>query len=190
VTNAPHDSIGRPLAPHVDRYRPCCTTDAQRAEFDRLVALNKTPWPERRQGRSVIGEARRYFETCDPEKIGAGLYDFSIMGSGGFDDIAHYNLHGFRAEYPHPMLYLSQLIALEVERWPMSYRLDPDGYHSFKVYTDGMHAGQVAHAIVKLANDHAPRIGADFTRRVRERETEELRRLADKLGVAIQWPLL
>src|SRR5207253_7122079 len=171
------------------RYRPKCNTDAQRQESDRLRALNKSAWPEKGQGKSVIAEARRYFETGDPTKIGEGLYHLSIMGSGGFNDIAHYNLHGFRAEYPHPLIYISELVAPEVKRWPMSYRIDPDGYHSFYVYTDGMHSGQVAHQVVKLANEHVERLKADFLDKTYQSKREQLHQLAADLGYALQPPL-
>lgn len=177
------------LQRHVDRYRGSCSTDVQRAEFDRLIGLDKTPWPMKWKGASVIGEARRFFETGNNEKIGHALYDFSIQGSGGFNDIAHFNLYGFRAEYPHPLIYITELVAPEARRWPMSYRQDPDGYHSFGVYTDGLHKGKVAHEIILLANLHLDRLKADFVKQAQDRKLEQLHALADELGFAMQPPL-
>src|SRR3990172_1567769 len=105
-----------------------CTTDAQRATCERLHAEEKTAYPERRQGRSVIAEFRRYCETFDPEKIGQGLYRFSTGGAGGLNEIAHFDIHGFRHVYSHPCRYIEDLLYYEANRGHWDPREDPNGY--------------------------------------------------------------
>lgn len=161
-----------------------CKTDAQLLEANRLIGLGKAVYVMSRQGKGVVAEFRRYVEKRDPEQIGDGLYHLMIQGAGGFNDIAHFNLHGFRSVYPHPAMMIEQLILPEIRRWPDRFE-DADHGHSFYVYTDGMNAGQVAIAIVKIATDNWDGLIDDYNGIVRSHDEAELRRLADKLGVTI-----
>lgn len=161
-----------------------CKTDAQRKEADRLIGLGKTVYVGKGQGKSVVAQFRRYVEKRDPEQIGDALYYLMIQGSGGFNDIAHFNLYGFRDVYPHPTLMLEQLIFPEVKRWPDHFS-DPDSYHSFYVYTDGVHAGQVARQIVDIAAANRRELARDFMAIHQAAEKAELERLAAKLGATV-----
>lgn len=162
-----------------------CKTDAQRTTVLRLQALGKTAYPERRQGRTVIAEFRRYCETRDAAKIGEGLYAFSIYGAGGLNDIAHFDLHGFRHEYPHPALYIERLLLPETSRGFYDPREDPDGYHSFYVYTDGMTAGEVCREILAIADERRTALIEDLNGQVTAAKRAQLEALADELGVEL-----
>ena len=162
-----------------------CTTQAQRETCQRLHSQGKTAYPESRQGKTVIAEFRRYCETFDPEKIGQGLYRFSTGGAGGLDEIAHYNLHGFRHVFRHPIFYIDELLVPRVARWPEARRVDPNGYHSYYVYTDGMTAGEVAFAIIDLAAEHRDRVLADYTRKRDAAALAEAERLAESVGMQV-----
>lgn len=155
-----------------------CTTDAQRATVTRLHEQGVTAYAETRQGRTVVAECRRYFETCDAEKIGAGLYAFSTGGAGGFNEIAHYDLGGFRHVYHHPAVYLNL-----VERARRGH--DPREFHSQYVYTDGMTAGEVAVAIFALAEAHEDAVTADYRLRRDAEALAEAQRLAESLGMKL-----
>jgi hypothetical protein len=161
------------------------TTDVQREKMRELFALNKDVYPESRQGKSVIAAFARYCKTFDSEKIDQGLYHFSIMGAGGLDDIAHYNIHGFRGVYPHPANYIEGLLIPSVERWPEARRIDPNDYHSLDVYTDGMTAGEVAHAIIDIAAEQKARVYADWKQKHDTAALETATRLAADLGMKL-----
>lgn len=163
-----------------------CKTDAQRETCERLHAADKMAYPERRQGRTVVAEFRRYCETRDAEKIGEGLYHFSICGAGGLNDIAHFDLRGFRAEYPHPALYLERLLFPELERsWRADPREDPEGYHSYYVYTDGMTAGEVCLAVVRIAEQMREELLRDWQERMNAAKLAAARELAAELGMKV-----
>lgn len=163
-----------------------CKTDEQRATCERLHAADKTAYPERRQGKTVVAEFRRYCETRDAAKIGEGLYHFSIMGAGGLNDIAHFNLGGFRREYPHPALYLERLLFPELDRsWHSDPREDPEGFHSYYVYTDGMTSGEVCLAIVRIAENLRAELAQDFNERVNTAKRAQARELAESLGMKL-----
>lgn len=163
-----------------------CKTDEQRATCERLHAADKTAYPERRQGNTVVAEFRRYCETRNPEKIGEGLYHFSIMGAGGLNDIAHYDIHGFRRQYPHPALYLERLLFPEIDRsWHSDPREDPEGFHSYFVYTDGMTSGEVCLAIVRIAESLRAELAQDCDARVATAKIEQARELAESLGMKL-----
>lgn len=177
------DSLGRPMQPHIDRYRPMCKTAEQRKEFDRLVGKSITPWPSKFRGARVLQEARLYFHTYDPEKIGQALYDFSIMGSGGFDDIAHYNLQGFRGYYPHPIVYVAELVLPETSKWK-HHRIN-----SLGVYTDGLNKREVGRQLLELVNSCIDPMKKHYESTVRAADIAKLEELATKLNVSMQYPL-
>ena len=165
-----------------------CTTPAQRERCDQLHAQGKTAYPYARQGKSVIAEFRRYCETFDPEKIGKGLYDWSIMGSGGLDDIAHYDLHGFRATYPHPAYYIEGLLIPEIRRWwPVTDTEvdDPNWFHSQGVYTDGMTKGEVAFRIIEIATEQKERVYADWKAKRDATALGQAQALAESVGMKV-----
>jgi hypothetical protein len=163
-----------------------CKTDPQRFEANRLIGLGKTVYVRNRTGTGIIREFRRYVEKRDPGQIGEGLYELMIQGSGGFNDIAHFDLGGFRDVYRHPALMLERLIFPEVERWPENFR-DPDNYHSFAVYKDGMHAGQVSCEIVRIAAAARREMTRDYLHIERAGDRTELERLAAKLGATVTY---
>ena len=162
-----------------------CTTPVQRATCERLHAEGKTAYPERRQGKTVVAEFRRYCETRDPEKIGPGLYHFSIMGAGGLDDIAHYDIHGFRHEYPHPAVYIERLLMPETNRWYFDPREEPNGFHSQHVYTDGMTAGEVCRDILAIADAQREQIARSGLAKIQEEKLAKAERLAEDLGMRL-----
>ena len=162
-----------------------CKTDVQRERMLELHAQRKDVYEEVRQGKSVISAFRRYCETFDAEKIDSGLYHFSTMGSGGLNDIAHFGLHGFRGVYPHPAIYIAELLIPEIARWPESRRIDPNDYHSLYVYTDGMTAGEVAHAIIALATEHKERVYADWKQKRDSAALKEAESLAASVGMKL-----
>jgi hypothetical protein len=155
-----------------------CTTDAQRATVTRLHAEEKVAYPEKRQGKGVVAAFRRYCETCDPEKIDAGLYHFSTGGAGGLNEIAHYDIHGFRHVYHHPAIYLERLLAPELDRWP---RQD----FAYYVYTDGMTAGEVCDEIADLAVTHRGQVLAHYKAAVDADSLAAATRLAESLGMKL-----
>jgi hypothetical protein len=154
-----------------------CTTDAQQATVTRLHAEEKVAYPEKRQGKGVVAAFRRYCETRDPEKIDAGLYHFSTQGAGGLNEIAHFDIHGFRHVYAHPAIYLQELLFPEMER----YR----GDHSFYVYTDGMTAGEVADAILELAHEHHAALLEDARSKIKAKRLAQATELAESLGMKL-----
>lgn len=162
-----------------------CTTDAQRAMVEQLHERNVDAWPEKRLGKSVIASFRRYLETCDASKIDNGLYEFSMHGGGGLNSIAHFSIDGFRSVYPHPAMFIEDLLIPQVSRWPESLRIDPLGYHSLHVYTDGLTSGHVAHAIIDLAAGAKERVYADWKRKHDAAALAEAERLADSLGMRL-----
>lgn len=161
-----------------------CTTDAQRATCERLHAADKTAYPQKRQGKTVVAEFRRYCETRDPEKIGQGLYHFSIMGAGGLNDIAHYDLHGFRHKYPHPAIYLERLLFPEVDRG-YDVREEPNWCHSQDVYTDGMTNGEVCLAVVRIAEQVRQKLSDDLAEKVSAARLAKAQELAASIGMKV-----
>lgn len=161
-------------------------TDVQRDRMRELFADGRDAYAESRQGKTVIGEFRRYLETCDPEKIGEGLYHFSTMGAGGLNEIAHFNLHGFRSVYPHPAVYLERLLLPQAERhgW-LEDGVDPNDYHSLYVYTDGLTAGDVCTAVLELAREHHDRVVADYRSARNAAALAEAERLAESVGMRL-----
>lgn len=162
------------------------TTEVQRARMLTLANEGKDVYAENRQGKTVIGEFRRYCETRDPERIGKGLYHFSTMGSGGLNDIAHFNLHGFRAEYPHPVHYIQRLLVPEMQRnarWMDD--TDVNGFHSHYVYKDGMTAAEVSVAIMELADKFGPELKSDYYMRRNTRLLEQATELASSIGMKV-----
>jgi hypothetical protein len=160
-----------------------CTTAAQLATCERLHAEDKTAYPEKRQGKTVIAEFRRYCETFDAEKIGEGLYHFSTGGAGGLNEIAHYDIHGFRHVYRHPCRYIEDLLYYEANRGHWDPREDPNGYHSFYVYTDGMTAGEVFAAILVIAGDRREVVRADFLAKANAAALAQASELAARIGM-------
>lgn len=172
-------------ARHAERLERAKTPE-QRATMQRLHEEGKTAWPESRQGKSVVAEFRRYVEQRDPEKIGKGLYHWSTMGSGGLNEIAHYDIYGFRSVYPHPALYIERLLIPEIERWgPERLEDDPNAYHSLYVYTDGMTAGEVAAEIIEIAAANRSSVLADWKQKHDAAALAEATRLADSLGLQL-----
>jgi hypothetical protein len=167
------------------------TTEEQRAKMLVLANRGKDVYPEARQGKGVVAEFRRYCETRDPEKIGKGLYHFSTMGAGGLNDIAHFNLHGFRAEYPHPVHYIQRLLVPEMQRNARYLEDDPrfpgdcNGFHSHYVYTDGMTAAEVSMAIMELAAKYGPELKSDWYMRRNTRVLSEASELAESIGMKV-----
>jgi len=162
-----------------------CTTDAQRATCERLHAADKTAYPEKRQARTVIAEFRRYCETFDPEKIGHGLYRFSTGGAGGLNEIAHFDIYGFRHVYWHPCRYIEDLLYFEANRGHWDPREDPNGYHSFYVYTDGMTAGEVFAAILEIADDRREIVRADLLAKASAAALAKATELAESIGMKV-----
>ena len=164
-----------------------CRTAAQSAKCLELHDRGKTAWPNPRQGKTVVAEFRRYCEALDSSKIGKGLYDWSIMGSGGLNDIAHYDLHGFRGTYPHPAHYIEGLLIPEVSRWPVddTETDDPDWFHSQGVYTDGMTKGEVAFRIIEIALEQKERVYLDWKTKNDASKLAEAQRLAESLGMKV-----
>jgi hypothetical protein len=162
------------------------TTDAQRARMRELFAAGKDAYAEARQGKSVVAAFRRYCETCDPEKIDAGLYHFSTGGAGGLNEIAHFNLHGFRGVYPHPAIYLHRLLLPQADRhgW-LEDGVDPNDYHALYVYTDGMTAGDVMLAILKIAAEHDERIVQDYSAKQDAERLAAATALAESIGMRL-----
>jgi hypothetical protein len=64
----------------------------------------KTP----RQTDLIVSSIRKVFETNDINHLTKSAYDFLHLSSGF---IAHYNLHGFRAEYDNVSLLKNRLAA-------------------------------------------------------------------------------
>jgi hypothetical protein len=171
-----------------ERQLSHATTEPQRARMRELFALDKDAWAEKRQGKSVIAEFRRYVETCDPEKIGQGLYAFST--SSPLNDIAHFNLHGFRHVWDHPALYIQELLipataSCRAENWPESFHADPEDYYWLHVYTDGLTSGDIVCAIVAIAAEHRDRVLADWQTKHDAAALAEATRLAESLGMKL-----
>jgi len=164
-----------------------CTTEAQRERCQRLHEQGKTAYPYKWQGKTIVAEFRRYCESFDPEKIGPGLYDWSIMGSGGLDDIAHYDLHGFRGTYPHPAHYIEGLLIPEISRWPIddTAKDDPNWFHSQGVYTDGMTKGEVAFRIIEIAAEQKERVYADWKTKRDAKALAQAEQLAASVGMKV-----
>jgi hypothetical protein len=158
----------------------------QKETMERLFEEGKDAYPESRQGKTVVEEFRRYVDTRDPEKIGNGLYHFSTMGAGGLNDIAHFNIHGFRSVYPHPAVYIERLLICEIERWsPERLAEDPNAYHSLYVYTDGMTSGEVAARIIEIAYTNRREVLADWKERRYAEDLAEATRLAARIGMRL-----
>lgn len=151
MTQAEREAVGRRQQEALDR----CTTDVQRERCHALHAQGKATYPVRRKGVGVVAEFRRYVETGDAGKIGPGLYDLSTSGAGGFNDIAHFDLNGYR-------------------------------FHSYHVYTDGMTSGEVADAILKIAQGERGRLEADLQAKVDAARLAEAQRLATLLGMRLE----
>lgn len=148
-----------------------CRTEAQRARVRELHAQDICCYPESRQGKGVVAACRRYLETGDAGKIDEGLYRFAIAGAGGLNEIAHYDINGFRHVYADPAKFLD-LIDHEESR-PFSRQ-----EHSSYVYTDGMTSQEVRGTIVALAAEHAGGVRA----RSENKRREEAFALASALG--------
>lgn len=165
------------------------STDAQRRRLMSLFALGKDVYASNCTGASIVAQFRRYVETGDSAKIGRALYVFSHATGGGFSDIAHYDLEGYRRSYSHPALYVECVVLAAWPAWPESYREHPEGYHCATVYRDGMTSGDVVHAIVKIALEQRDRLIADLQAQRDAADLAEAQRLADRLGMRlVAWP--
>lgn len=150
-------------------------TPAQRATVERLHAEGKTAWVEKRTGKGVIAEATRYFKTGDVEKLGVGLYNFSIYVLG---EIAHFNLEGFRHVYRDVRDYL-RFLGHEARR------VAQVSGHSEHVYTDGLTGSEVFHAILTVADAERERIFAEGAEADRSAAFAQATRLAESLGMEL-----
>lgn len=162
-----------------------CNTEEQICTVKRLHAVGKTVYPENRRGEGVVAEFRSYLTTRDPEKIRQGLYRFSMGGAGGLNEIAHFNLDGFRSVYHHPTVYLERLLYPCVERMHHDPHKEPDGFHSQYVYTDGLTAGEVLRRILNLADEHREVVTADYADKERAAVLAEAQRLAAVVGMKV-----
>jgi hypothetical protein len=124
-------------------------TPAQQKRLDELQDENGWPriftYPV--QGKTIVGQFRRYVTQEDAEQIGHALYDF-LMGVCGF--IAEYGLippdGGFRIKWAEP----ANLIA-ELSNGGWAQR---DHHRAERVYSDGMTDVDVLAAIDQLADEY------------------------------------
>lgn len=155
-----------------------CTTAAQRRTCERLHSEGKTAYPEKRQGKTVVSEFLRYCQYRDPSKIRQGLYHFSTMGAGGLNEIAHYNLDGFRHVYWHPHLYIDRLFLPEEERhWQVE--------HSSYVYTDGMTAHDVRAEMRDIVVAAREMVRLDYEEVIEQTARLQAETLARSLGMKL-----
>ena len=156
----------------------------QRSRMEELIKDGKDVYADKIQGKSIIDSFRRYCDTRDPDAITNGLYRWSINGAGGLNDIAHYDIHGFRAEYPHPAVYLERLLYPEMNRG-YGWR-SPEDYHALHVYTDGLTSGDVRFAIREIADARREALLRDIADEVRRRDEAQLKELAARLGYTVE----
>ena len=124
-------------------------TPVQQARLDELQDEDgkRHIYTERVQGKTVVGQFRRYVTREDAEQIGHALYEF-LMGVCGF--IAEYSLippdGGFRTKWAEPADLIAELSqggwAQRDHRWVE------------RVYSDGMTDVEVLDAIDRLAGEH------------------------------------
>jgi hypothetical protein len=124
------------------------TTPAQQARLEELQDDNGWPrlYPERVQGKTIIGQFRRYVTRQDADCIEHALYDFLMMVCGF---IAEYGLvppdGGFRIKWAEPAALIEELAngggAARHGRVA-------------RVYADGMTDVEVLAALDDLAEEH------------------------------------
>jgi hypothetical protein len=124
-------------------------TLVQQARLDELQDENGYPriytYPV--QGKTIVGQFRRYVTREDAEQIGHALYDF-LKGVCGF--IAEYGLippdGNFRIKWAEPADLIAEL--------SNGGRAQRDHHRAERVYSDGMTDVEVLDAIDQLAAEH------------------------------------
>ncbi len=127
------------------------TTLPQQARVAELQDENGWPriYTYNVQGKTIIGQFRRYVTREDASCIERALYDF-LMGVCGF--IADYGLvppdGGFRIKWAEPADLIEELRHGTLNKWRRS--------EAHCVYADGMTDVELLDAIAALANEHHP----------------------------------
>lgn len=152
-----------------------CKTEAQHETTEREQEAGRVVWLSDRSGKGVIAEARRYFATGDADKIGAGLYDFSMQSLG---EIAYYNLDGFRHEYHDVRDYLAMLGREAAGRARFMER-------QVYVYKDGLTSREVLDEVLRLADAERERIFSQGAENDRAEALAQATRLAESLGMKV-----
>lgn len=130
---------------------------------------------EKRQGKTVVAEFRRFLETSDPTKIKDGLYHFITMRCSY---IAHFDLDRFRITYSNPLDLIDGAYDIgDLRRSPRSA--------SAHVYSDGMTSDDVFEEIGKLIVKHEPRLRQEQAQATIDDELATLQRLAAKRGKVV-----
>jgi hypothetical protein len=140
-------------------------TPAQQARLAQLQDENGWPriYTYNVQGKTIIGQFRRYVTREDSSCIEKALYDF-LMGVCGF--IAEYGLvppdGGFRIKWAEPASLIEELRHGALQRWRRR--------EAQRVYADGMTDLEVLDAIEALADEHTERCGEARGRREFDRD--------------------
>jgi len=150
-------------------------TPRQIEVMQKLHDDGKSVYAATRTGKGVVAEFKRYVTTCDPQKIGNGLYHWSIYDGPG--DIAHFNLYGFRSVYLHPALYLELLLFPWLDRDPRI----PNPY----VYTDALTSYDLRDQIKEIAVQYRARVNRQFAETKKQRELAEANELAARYGMTL-----
>ena len=156
-----------------------CKTTKQSAAFRLAAAGGQTPYVVKRAGKTVVQQFRKYTTTMDPKAIDVALYEWSIYDGPG--DIAHFNLHGFRATYPHPALYYELLLCPWLERQKQNNWYLPSVY----VYTDGLTSHDVRDQILRIAVEWRQRVNLKFGEQKKVRELGEASEIAARYGMKL-----
>jgi hypothetical protein len=133
----------------IPKGRDSKITPAQQARLDELQDENGQPriytYPV--QGKTVVGQFRRYVTQEDAEQIGHALYEFLAMVCGF---IAEYGLiapdGNFRIKWAEPAKLIAELAN--------GGRAQRDFQRVERVYSDGMTDVEVLDAIDALAAEH------------------------------------
>jgi len=127
------------------------TTAPQQARLEELQDENGWPriYTYNVQGKTIIGQFRRYVTREDASCIERALYDF-LMGVCGF--IADYGLvppdGGFRIKWAEPADLIEELHHGTLDKWRRR--------EAQRVYADGMTDVELLDAIEALADEHHP----------------------------------
>lgn len=125
-----------------------CRSEKQRERVVELHALGITCYPDTHRGRIIVRDFTRYLASGDASLISNGLYHFATQGAGGFNEIAHFDIHGFRAVFADPATFVALALS-EAARSPV--------LHSTYVYRDGMTGHEVRAEIVEAARNYEAR---------------------------------
>lgn len=127
---------------------------------------------------TIVSNVKSVFKNADINKLRPEAYHFITLHMGF---IAHYDIHGFRAEYADLRDFAANLQSSE-----MSGSRDYNDNWAAELVRRGEHeTAATIRAIVALARGEGQRIAPLFAQRQRDREVAVAEKIASKYGLTI-----